>query len=526
MFCFQCEQARHGTGCETSGVCGKPAEVGELHDVLFRVACELAYRLSRLPAAVGLAHQVYLDEAMFATVSNVNFDDARVEALICQGRERLAALAGSAVQPLRRSDLLEQAQVIAIPQRRAALGADLLGLQEMLAYGVKGMAAIARQARALGQSSAAAGRYTIEALAYLLNPQPDAETLLALCLRCGEMSIEVMGLLDAANTGHFGHPEPSDVLIGHRPGKAILVSGHELDDLERVLKHTEGTGIQVYTHGEMMAAHGYPGLKRYAHLAGHIGGAWHDQHRVFGKFPGAIMITGACLLPPRKSYRARLFTIGALAHPELHHLGLDDLSPLLECALAEAGYSDTVVEQRHRVGFGRQSTMAAASTLVDAVRSGAISRFVLIGGCDGPTRGRDYYSELAAALPQDWAVLTLGCGKFRVIGRTSGEINGIPRLLDVGQCSDSFTAIKVSLALAEQLGVSLHELPLSLVLSWHEQKAVTVLLALLHLGLRNIRIGPSIPAFVTPAMLQILGERFNLLPIDNVERDLRAMAAA
>lgn len=532
MFCYQCEQARGNSGCEKTGVCGKPAEVGELHDVLFHVALKLSALVLQLPPAARAAYHPFIEDALFATVTNVNFDANLVEAMIHRGQAMMSEITGhgdgknpgAGMGQAARDDLLGVAKVIAIPVRQRQLGADLVGLQEMLAYGAKGLAAIVRQARSLGYVSDNIGDYIVEAMAYLARPQPDAEELLALCLRCGEMAVEGMGLLDAGNTEHFGHPEPSEVRMGVRKGKAILVSGHELDDLERILLATAGTGINVYTHGEMMAAHGYPGLKRHAHLAGHHGGAWHDQHKVFAAFPGAIVMTGACLMPPRKAYRERLFTIGAMAYPDIRHASRDDLAPVLDCALGQPGFTTDAAITTNLIGFGRRSTLGAADILVDAVRRGDIRRFVLIGGCDGPTSGRDYYSRLAAALPQNWAVLTLGCGKFRVHGHVNGSIDGLPRLLDVGQCSDSFTAIKICQALSDGLGMGLSELPLSLVLSWHEQKAVTILLALLHLGLRNIRIGPRMPAFVSPAMLNILVEGFGLIPIGDVEQDIRAMA--
>lgn len=524
MFCYQCEQARENSGCEITGVCGKPAEVGELHDVLFHVARELSALALRLPPEVRAGYHAFIEDALFATVSNVNFDADLVEAMIHRGQAMITEISGQGMGRATRNDLLGIAGMIAIPQRQGRLGTDLVGLQEMLAYGIKGLAAIVRQARSLGHVSEQIGDYIVEAMAYLAHPQPDAEELLALCLHCGEVAVAAMGLLDGANTEHFGHPEPSEVRMGVRQGKAILVSGHELDDLERILLATAGTGINVYTHGEMMAAHGYPGLKRHAHLAGHHGGAWHDQHKVFAAFPGAIVMTGSCLMPPRKAYRERLFTVGAMAHPEIRHASRDNLSPVLECALAQPGFAADAVKNTHWVGFGHRSTLGAADILVDAVRQGHIRRFVLIGGCDGPTSGRDYYSRLAAALPHDWAVLTLGCGKFRVHGHVVGSIDGLPRLLDIGQCSDSFSAIKICQALSAGLGVGLNELPLSLVLSWHEQKAVTIVLALLHLGLRNIRVGPRMPAFVSPAMLNILVERFGLIPIGDVGRDIQAMA--
>ncbi|MBI4740371.1 MAG: hydroxylamine reductase [Betaproteobacteria bacterium] len=526
MFCYQCERASESLGCVDGGACGKSAETGELHDVLFHVARQLAVALRALPADAGAAYHPFIEDALFATMSNVNYDADLIESMIRRGQALLAGVrgTGSVADAGRRIELLGLAGSLAIPVRRKQIGADLVGLQEILAYGIKGLAAISRQARSLGQMSAQTGDFLVAALAELAQAQPDAERLLALCLCCGEVAIKAMDRLDSGNTQRFGHPEPSEVRKGHRKGKAILVSGHELDDLERILQISAGTGVDVYTHGEMMAAHGYPELKRHPHLVGHHGGAWHDQHKVFAAFPGAIVMTGSCLMPPRKAYRSRLFTMGAMAYPGVRQVAADDLSPVLDCALAQPGFIASTGNGSQWVGFGHRSTTGAMDILVDAVRAGEIDRFVLIGGCDGPTSGRDYFSRLAVALPKSWAVLTLGCGKFRVLGHVEGNIRALPRLLDIGQCSDTFSAIKISKALALGLGVELRDLPLSLVLSWHEQKAVTIVLALLHLGLRNIRIGPRMPAFVGPAMLKIFVDRFGLIPTGDVAGDIRAMA--
>jgi hydroxylamine reductase len=530
MFCYQCEQASESLGCTSGGVCGKSAEVGELHDVLFHLSRQLSAAILPLSPVGRAAYHPFIEDALFATMSNVNFDAELIHSMIRRAQTMIAEIArngqsaGSEAQPANRADLLGVAQVIAIPFRQKQIGADLVGLQEILAYGIKGLVAITRQARAMGHVSARTGDFVVEALAYLSQAQPDAEHLLSLCLRCGEVAIEGMNLLDSAHTQSFGHPEPSEVRTGHRAGKAILVSGHELDDLERILQACAGTGIDVYTHGEMMAAHGYPELKRHSHLVGHYGGAWHDQHKVFAAFPGAIVMTGSCLMPPRKAYQARLFTLGAMAYPDVRHVSPDDLSPVLGCALNQPGFTSASETGSHWVGFGHRSTIGATDILVDAVRQGEIDRFVLMGGCDGPTSGRDYFSRMAAALPKTWAVLTLGCGKFRVHGHVDGQIKGLPRLLDIGQCSDTFSAVKICKALALGLGVELRDLPLSLVLSWHEQKAVTIILALLHLGMRNIRVGPRMPAFVGPLMLKIFVERFGLIPTGDVAGDIQAMA--
>lgn len=518
MYCFQCEQGAGGA-CVKVGACGKPASVGDLHDELFHVAQRVA-GVTPATAEETASLEEYLESALFATMTNVNFDAAEIAALIRRGQ----ALSGVTPDAASGATLLPFPPISTL-ERINLHGKDLVGLQEILGAGIKGLAAISRQARSLGQVSPRVGPFTVEALNLLAKPGTSAEVLLDAGLRCGEVALEAMAVLDQANHGHFGHPEPTDVAMGHRPGRCLLVSGHELDQLEQVLVQTAGLGIDVYTHGEMLSAHGYPQIKRHPHLAGHYGGAWHDQRESFAAFPGTIVMTGGCLVPPRDSYRERLFTVGATRHPELRHLGDGDFAPAIAAALTQPGFGDTALPRWHRVGFGHRATLGVVDLMAGAVREGAIQRFVLIGGCDGPTSGRHYYSDLAAALPRDWAVLTVGCGKFRVLGQATGQIGSLPRLLDVGQCSDSFSAIKIVAALADKLGVPATEIPLSMVLSWHEQKAVTILLALLKLGMRDIRIGPRMPAYVTPGILAVLNEKFGLLPISSVAEDINAMAA-
>jgi hydroxylamine reductase len=520
MFCYQCEQTRLGTGCITRGLCGKAPEVADLQDVLLAVAQSVAVHCPQGAAA-------FLEDALFTTITNVNFDAQRVEEMIRQGAAMAAAAGGASPVAATASsaELQAAASTHSIAARTDRLGADIAGLQELLAYGVKGMAAYARHARVLGQTSAAVDAFIVEALVFLTNPAPSVDALLTMNLRCGEAGLQAMELLDGANTGRFGHPQPASVRMGHVKGKAILVSGHDLGDLARLLELTAGTGINVYTHGEMLPAHGYPGLNKYPHLVGHIGGAWQDQLKDFAAFPGAILMTTNCLMPPRESYRDRLFTTGVVAFPGLAHVADGDFSAVIAAALAAPGFTDDYEQGRHTAGFGHNAVLGVAGTVIDAIKAGDIKRFVLIGGCDAGTTGRNYYSELAEALPPDWMVLTLGCGKYRVLGHVDGTIGGLPRLLDLGQCNDSYSAIKIAGALAEAFGVGVNDLPLNLVLSWFEQKAVTVLLALLHLGVRNIRIGPSLPAFVSPAVLKVLVEKFNIMPIGNAADDIKAMAA-
>ena len=519
MHCYQCEQTSRGIACVEVSVCGKSPEAAALQDLLIDVTKSLAAKLAPMPVASRPAKAAaMIEQALFATVTNVNFDPDRLEAEI----RKVAAAAGREL-PAGRAALLALAEQVGIAARIKAIGDDATGLQELLTYGLKGMAAYAHHARQLGRSDAAVDAFTVEALARLAEGESSIDRLLALNLDCGKASLAVLALLDGANTGAYGAPVPTPVLMGHLPGKAILVSGHDLADLKALLEQTEGTGINIYTHGEMLPAHGYPELKRHAHLVGHFGGAWQLQRREFDTFPGAILMTTNCLQKPAESYAERLFTGGPVAWPGISHISGHDYRPLIEAALAAPGFADSHSDGMHSVGFGHNAVLSLAGPVIEAVKSGAVKRFTLIGGCDGADTARSYYTDLAEGLPDDRVILTLGCGKFRVIGKDYGSIGALPRLLDMGQCNDSFSAIKVAAALAEAFQCGLNDLPLDIVLSWYEQKAVCVLLALLHLGVRNIRIGPSLPAFVTPAALKVLVDSFNVMPIGTAEDDLKAM---
>ncbi len=544
MFCFQCEQTAFGTGCQKVGTCGKSPEASVLHDLLLDVAAGIsryAHRLRALGAATDAA-DTYVIDALFTTVTNVNVDTDSIQALIRQGGSILNATraayrtaAGAKAETVEdpaanteasREDLIAACEALDIRARQARLGEDIVGLQELMVYGVKGIAAYARHARVLGKNDPAVVSYIHESLDFLSNPAPTVPELLGMNLRCGEAALKVMALLDEANTGAYGTPVPTPVLMGTKAGKAILVSGHDLKDIQLLLEQTAGKGINIYTHGEMLPAHGYPDLKKHPHLVGHYGGAWQDQLKEFAEFPGAILMTTNCLIPPKQSYKGRVFTTGVVQGTGLVHIKGDDFTPVIEAALQAEGFTSDSAVKTHTVGFHHGAVLGAAEAVVGAVKQGAIKRFVLIGGCDANTPGREYYTKLGEALPKDWAVLTLGCGKFRLLNTDFGTIGGLPRLLDMGQCNDAFSAIKVAGALAEVFGCGVNDLPLSLVLSWYEQKAVSVLLALLHLGVKNIRIGPSLPAFVTPAALKVLVEMFNVMPIGTVEGDIEAMAKA
>lgn len=547
MFCYQCEQTAHGTGCVDIGICGKDDKVAALQDLLVHATKGIAmhaHRARRLGARDDGIDRFVL-ESLFTTVTNVNFDTERMAEMLREAgsvldharrhHEEACAAAGTAPEELAGpadwspadtvEALIKQGQGVGIMARFSGLGKDITGLQELLTYGLKGIAAYAHHARVLGRQDEAIADFLLEGLDELTQPAPTAEHLLAVNLRCGEIALKVLELLDAANTGAYGNPVPTPVLMGHREGKAILVSGHDLKDLEALLQQTEGKGINIYTHGEMLPAHGYPKLTKYAHLVGHYGGAWMKQASEFDAFPGAILMTTNCIQRPRDSYKARLFTSGLVAWPGVQHVADRDFTAVIEAALAADGFTDNSPERRHHVGFGHHAVLGLADTVIDAVKSGAIGRFVLIGGCDGAETGRNYFTDIADSMPDNWVVLTLGCGKFRVVDLELGEIGGIPRLLDMGQCNDSFSAIRVAQALAEAFGTDVNGLPLSLVISWYEQKAVCVLLALLHLGVRDIRLGPKLPAFLTPDVLKVLVESFNIMPIGTVADDLAAMGA-
>jgi hydroxylamine reductase len=528
-------------------VCGKNPDTAALQDLLVHAQKGIsmyAHRARELGRTDPEADRFTL-EALFTTVTNVNFDEARIEAMLrkaakVKARVRAAYEAACAAANRKpetldgaaawepaadRAGLIRQGEAVSIESRLIPLGPDVTGVQELLVYGLKGMAAYADHAWILGQEDDAVYAFLHRALDAITRPAQKLEDLLGLNLECGKVNLRVMELLDAAHTGAYGNPVPTAVRITPVKGKAILVSGHDLKDLEALLRQTEGTGIQVYTHGEMLPAHGYPGLKKYKHLAGNYGGAWQDQRAEFDAFPGAILMTTNCIQMPKGSYSARLFTCGLVAWPGIRHLENRDFAPVLEAARQAPGFPETAPEKTILVGFGHHAVLGVAPQVIEAIRSKALRRFFLIGGCDGAKSGRDYFTQFAEAVPQDAVILTLACGKFRFNKMEFGAIGGIPRLLDMGQCNDAYSAIRVASALADAFQCKVNDLPLSLVLSWYEQKAVCILLTLLHLGIRNIRLGPSLPAFVTPPVLQVLVEKFGIKPTTTVESDLAAALA-
>jgi hydroxylamine reductase len=540
MFCYQCEQAARGTGCTAFGVCGKDPETAALQDLLLHGVKGLAMYANRA-RALGVRDRevdIFVLEALFTTVTNVNFDAHKLAAMARKAaelRDRMQAayvqtggtvLDGPAAwEPAGDFDgLVRQGEDIGINQRFSRLGPDVTGLQEIIVYGLKGLTAYADHAMVLGQEDENVYAFVHEAMDFLTRDSYTVDELVGMALKVGEVNLTVMAMLDTANTGAYGHPVPTPVRITPVKGKAILVSGHDLLDLKLLLEQTQGTGINIYTHGEMLPAHGYPELKKYPHLAGNYGGAWQDQQKEFDAFPGAILMTTNCIQMPKESYTARIFTSGLVEWPGVEHIGAQkDFSAVIQAAQAADGFQEDGTEETILVGFGHNTVLGVAPVVIDAVKSGALRHFFLVGGCDGAKPGRNYFTELAEAIPQDCVVLTLACGKFRFNKLPFGDIGGIPRLLDMGQCNDAYSAIKVAAALADAFGCGVNDLPLSMVLSWYEQKAVAILLTLLHLGVRDIRLGPSLPAFATPAILKVLVDNFNIMPITTVEADLAAM---
>jgi hydroxylamine reductase len=547
MFCYQCEQTSKGEGCETLGVCGKDETTAALQDLLIHAVKGIsiyAHRGAKL-GATDAEIDAFTIQAIFATLTNVNFDPERLVELIHRAIDTRAAaralyqrasasagieteeLAGPAVwSPASTLEgLLEQGRQVLLPVRFLTEGQEVSNLKELVLYGIKGVAAYAYHALALGAGDPSAFAKIHQILDFLTHPAPTAEQLLGHALALGELNYRVMEILDKAHTETFGHPQPAKVRLHARKGKAILVSGHDLHDLYALLEQTKGLGIEVYTHGEMLPAHGYPKLKAFSHLAGNYGGAWVDQAEEFAEFPGAILMTSNCIQQPKNVYKNRIFTSGAVAWPGVQHIADQDFAPVIAAALEAPGYEKDGPADQITVGLGHNAVLSVAGKVIEAVKAGAIRHFFLIGGCDGARSGRSYYTDLAESIPNDCLILTLACGKYRFNKLDFGEIGGLPRLLDIGQCNDTYSALQIALALAKAFECGVNDLPLSLVLSWYEQKAVAVLLTLLYLGVRNIRIGPTLPAFLSPSVLSLLHEKFNLMAITTAEQDLAAMLA-
>jgi hydroxylamine reductase len=418
--------------------------------------------------------------------------------------------------------MVAQGETVGIPTG-AGVNEDIRSLRELLVYGIKGLAAYADHARILGQEDPMISAFIYEAMAGTLNDALGVDELVGLALKCGEVNLRAMELLDAGNTGTYGHPVPTKVPLGAKQGKAILVSGHDLKDLDDILKQTEGKGINVYTHGEMLPCHGYPELKKYPHFYGHYGTAWQNQAKEFAAFPGAILMTTNCIQKPTESYKDNIYTTGLVGWPGVQHIADKNFAPVIDKALAMPGFAEDTAGKEVMVGFGRNAVLGVAGQVIEAVKNKDIRHFFLVGGCDGAKTGRNYYTELVEKIPSDCVVLTLACGKFRFFDKDLGDIGGIPRLLDIGQCNDAYSAVQIAVALAGAFECGVNDLPLSMILSWYEQKACVILLSLLHLGIRDIRLGPSLPAFISPNVLDVLVKNFNIMPIGTPDEDLKAI---
>lgn len=552
MFCYQCEQTANGKGCTRLGVCGKTPEIANLQDLLiYQVKGISCYGkvLSELGHPIEKAVIAFIESVLFTTLTNVNFD-AEVHVQLLQEsqkikdslREKVSASEGSSNLhdsdycschtaqaqyrlPSTKSEMLHDAPIAGIMYDKS-LDPDIRSLRQTILYGLKGISAYGHQARELGYCSDQVDSFYITALESLTDDRLTVEELIRMTMRTGEAAIEVMKVLDEANTSVYGNPTPHTVNVHIRKGPFIIVSGHDLKDLEMLLQQTEGTGINIYTHGEMLPSHGYEGLKKYPHLVGNFGGAWQDQQKQFDGIPGCILMTTNCLMRPRESYKDRIYSTNVVGWEGVKYIpkkpdGTKDFSEIIRHSLELGGFTQDVEPHEILVGFGHHATLSYADKIVQAVESGKLRHFFLIGGCDGARPGRNYYTDFAQLVPKDCMILTLACGKYRFNKMDFGEVAGLPRLLDIGQCNDVYSAIRIATALADAFNTDVNGLPLSLIISWYEQKAVADLLALLSLGIRNIYLGPELPAFLSPNVLQYLVDTFHLRKITKPEDDIK-----
>lgn len=552
MFCYQCEQTANGKGCTRLGVCGKTPEIANLQDLLiYQVKGISCYGkvLSELGHPIEKAVIAFIESVLFTTLTNVNFD-AEVHVQLLQEsqkikdslREKVSASEGSSNLhdsdycschtaqaqyrlPSTKSEMLHDAPIAGIMYDKS-LDPDIRSLRQTILYSLKGISAYGHQARELGYCSDQVDSFYITALESLTDDRLTVEELIRMTMRTGEAAIEVMKVLDEANTSVYGNPSPHTVNVHIRKGPFIIVSGHDLKDLEMLLRQTEGTGINIYTHGEMLPSHGYEGLKKYPHLVGNFGGAWQDQQKQFDGIPGCILMTTNCLMRPRESYKDRIYSTNVVGWEGVKYIpkkpdGTKDFSEIIRHALELGGFTQDVEPHEIIVGFGHHATLSYADKIVQAVESGKLRHFFLIGGCDGARPGRNYYTDFAQLVPKNCMILTLACGKYRFNKMDFGEVAGLPRLLDIGQCNDVYSAIRIATTLADAFNTDVNGLPLSLIISWYEQKAVADLLALLSLGIRNIYLGPELPAFLSPNVLQYLVDTFHLRKITNPEDDIK-----
>ena len=516
MFCFQCEQTAGGTGCQgCAGVCGKSYEVAGLQDQLTGALIGLAKTAEKNNSHEAETYRLLI-KGLFTTITNVNFNEETLNALIDEVHAEKAKInvAGEADYDMNKVWNADE---------------DIRSLKSLILFGIRGMAAYAYHAGVLGYTDEEVNRFFVKALC-AIGENHTMDELLPIVMEVGQVNYKCMEMLDRANTETFGNPEPATVSLKVEKGPFIVISGHDLYDLKQILEQTKDKGINVYTHGEMLPAHGYPELRKYSHLKGNFGTAWQNQQKEFANIPAPVVFTTNCLMPVRDSYKDRVFTTEVVSYPELVHIGeKKDFTPVIEKALELGGYAEdtqfTGINGGTTVmtGFAHHTVLGVADKLIEAVKSGQIKRFLLVGGCDGGRPGRNYYTNLVKNTPSDTVILTLACGKYRFNDLALGTVAGLPRILDMGQCNDAFSAIQVALALADAFGCSVNELPLSIILSWYEQKAVCVLLTLLSLGIRNIKLGPTLPAFISPNVLDYLVKTYNIAPIGTVDDDLKAI---
>ncbi len=506
MFCFQCEQTAGCTGCTRSGVCGKTPVIANLQDRLTGAIIRLAENNE-----MSRANDALIIKSLFTTITNVNFNEETITKLIDEVHEASGNNADYDMNRVWHAD------------------EDIRSLKSLILFGIRGIAAYAYHAQVLDYENETVNAFFYEALR-AVGSDMGMDELLLLALKVGEINLICMALLDEANTKTYGNPVPTEVTLTVEKGPFIVITGHDLYDLKQLLEQTKDKGINVYTHGEMLPAHGYPELKKYSHLKGNFGTAWQNQQKEFANLPAPILYTTNCLMPPKASYSDRVFTTEVVSYPEIIHVGEDkDFTPVIEKALELGGFvEDTVFTginggKTVMTGFGRNTVLENAGTIVEAVKAGAIRHFFLVAGCDGAKPGRNYYTEFVKQTPQDSIILTLACGKYRFNDLDLGKIGPFPRILDMGQCNDAYGAIQVAVALAGVFECGVNELPLSMVLSWYEQKAVCILLSLLHLGIKNILLGPSLPAFISPNVLKVLVDNYNIGPISTPEEDLKKL---
>ncbi len=546
MFCYQCQEAARNEGCTRQGACGKTPDVANLQDLLLWLLKGLSYYTVNHEDDIRDPEiDRFVTEALFATVTNVNFDPERFAGWIRETislrdtlKSELDKSAPASLEEMTSwspqtdslDELIEKGGAVGV-MADADLDEDVRSLRDLLTYGLKGLAAYVNHAAILGHTDDALFGFIHEALLATVDDDLSADELVGKVFKCGEMGVRAMALLDEANTSAYGNPEPTEVSLAVEEGPAILISGHDLRDLDELLQQTESTGVNVYTHGEMLPANAYPAFKEYAHLVGNYGGSWWHQREEFDKFGGAILMTTNCIVEPRDSYKGRIFTTGLVGWPRVEHIPnrkngeQKDFSPVIAKAL-ESAHPQELEHGAISVGFAHNAVLGVADRVVAAVKEGAIRRFVVMAGCDGRHRTREYYTEVARALPDDAVILTAGCAKYRYNKLDLGQINGIPRILDAGQCNDSYSLVVIAQKLAQAFDLDdLNELPISYDLAWYEQKAVIVLLALLSLGVKHIHLGPTLPAFVSPGIQEVLADKFDLKPIQTAEQDVPALMA-